>query len=46
MAVESDSSNPDKWGEIDKMLNMTAERLRELGASVELADVGTQQVTK
>ncbi|KAM4633897.1 beta-Ala-His dipeptidase-like [Polymixia lowei] len=44
VAVQSESGDPDKWGEIEKMLNMTAERIREMGGHVELADVGTQQL--
>ncbi|XP_078143337.1 cytosolic non-specific dipeptidase-like [Centroberyx gerrardi] len=44
VAVQSESADPAKWGEVEKMLNMTAERIRGMGGSVELADVGPQQL--
>uniref|UniRef100_A0A668AAP8 Carnosine dipeptidase 1 n=1 Tax=Myripristis murdjan TaxID=586833 RepID=A0A668AAP8_9TELE len=45
VAVQSESSDPAKWIEVEKMLNITAQRIREMGGSVELADVGTQQLS-
>ena len=44
VAIQSDSGDPAMWGQIDRLLNMTAERIREMGGSVEMADVGTHQV--
>ncbi|KAJ8411546.1 hypothetical protein AAFF_G00163540 [Aldrovandia affinis] len=45
VAVKSDSSDRALWGEVQTLLNMTADRLREMGAQVELADTGTQQLS-
>ncbi|XP_046872284.1 beta-Ala-His dipeptidase-like [Hypomesus transpacificus] len=44
VAIQSDSGDPAMWGQIDRLLNMTAERIREMGGSVEMADVGTHQL--
>lgn len=42
VAIKSVSSWPDNRGDIDTMVNWTADKLRALGAEVELAELGTQ----
>uniref|UniRef100_A0A4W5R7R2 Peptidase M20 dimerisation domain-containing protein n=1 Tax=Hucho hucho TaxID=62062 RepID=A0A4W5R7R2_9TELE len=44
VAVQSDSGDHTKWGEVERILNMTAVRIQEMGGTVEFADVGTHQV--
>lgn len=44
IAIESDSSNTQLRGEIDKMLNVTVKKIKKLGATVELADAGSHQL--
>ncbi|KAM6967812.1 beta-Ala-His dipeptidase-like [Aplochiton taeniatus] len=44
VAIPSDSGDPAKWFEIQKMLDITAEKIRQMGGSVELADVGAHQL--
>ncbi|KAJ8290926.1 hypothetical protein GJAV_G00019260 [Gymnothorax javanicus] len=44
VAVKSDSSDPALWGEIHSILNMTANKIKELGGQVEFAEIGTQQL--
>ncbi|KAH8340118.1 hypothetical protein KR067_009860, partial [Drosophila pandora] len=40
--IQSVSAWPDKRGEIDQMVDWTAEKLKALGTEIELADVGKQ----
>ncbi|KTF74685.1 hypothetical protein cypCar_00041399 [Cyprinus carpio] len=42
IAVESDSSDVTKRSDLHRMMDMTAEKLRLIGGSVEMVDVGTQ----
>ncbi|KAH8361679.1 hypothetical protein KR084_011451, partial [Drosophila pseudotakahashii] len=42
VGIQSVSAWADKRGEIDRMVNWTADRLKALGAEIELADVGQQ----
>uniref|UniRef100_A0A673KQE8 Beta-Ala-His dipeptidase-like n=1 Tax=Sinocyclocheilus rhinocerous TaxID=307959 RepID=A0A673KQE8_9TELE len=42
IAVESDSSDVTKRPDLHRMMDMTAEKLRLVGGSVEMVDVGTQ----
>lgn len=42
VAIKSVSAWPDTRSDITTMVNWTAEKLKALGASIELADVGTQ----
>lgn len=42
--MESDSSDVTKRSDLDRMMDMTAEKLRLIGGSVEMIDVGTQAV--
>ncbi|XP_006635735.2 cytosolic non-specific dipeptidase-like isoform X1 [Lepisosteus oculatus] len=44
VAIESESSNSQSWKEVEKMLNVTAGQIRDLGGSVELASVGSQEM--
>lgn len=44
IAVESDSSDVTKRSDLHRMMDMTAEKLRLIGGSVEMVDVGTQSV--
>nr|BAF48785.1 serum carnosinase [Anguilla japonica] len=45
VAVKSDSNDHTLWGEIHKILNMTANRIQEMGGQVEFADIGTQKLS-
>ncbi|KAJ8288342.1 hypothetical protein COCON_G00010010 [Conger conger] len=45
VAVKSDSSHRVHWGDIHRILNMTADRIKEMGGQVEFADIGTQQLS-
>lgn len=45
MAVESDSSNVLKRPELHRMMEMVAQKLRQMGGTVELVDVGEQEVS-
>uniref|UniRef100_A0A8K9WQF9 Peptidase M20 dimerisation domain-containing protein n=1 Tax=Oncorhynchus mykiss TaxID=8022 RepID=A0A8K9WQF9_ONCMY len=38
VAVQSDSGDHTKWGEVESILNMTAVRIQEMGGTVEFAD--------
>ncbi|XP_037947161.1 cytosolic non-specific dipeptidase-like [Teleopsis dalmanni] len=42
VAIQSVSAWPDKRNEIQRMVEWTADKLRNIGTQVELADVGTQ----
>ncbi|KAJ8290925.1 hypothetical protein GJAV_G00019250 [Gymnothorax javanicus] len=44
VAVESDSSDVLKRSEVEHMMNITAEKLKAMGGSVELVDVGLQEL--
>ncbi|RXN39520.1 cytosolic non-specific dipeptidase-like protein [Labeo rohita] len=44
IAVESDSSDVTKRSDLHRMMDMTAEKLRLIGGSVEMVDVGTQSL--
>uniref|UniRef100_A0A8C7M3B3 Peptidase M20 dimerisation domain-containing protein n=1 Tax=Oncorhynchus mykiss TaxID=8022 RepID=A0A8C7M3B3_ONCMY len=44
VAVQSDSGDHTKWGEVERILNMTAVRIQEMGGTVDIADVGTHQL--
>ncbi|XP_053324330.1 beta-Ala-His dipeptidase-like isoform X2 [Spea bombifrons] len=44
LAVPSDSSNPELRGEVIRMMNITADRIRDLGATVELVDMGSEKL--
>lgn len=45
VAVESDSSNIQKRAELQLMMEKVAEKLRLIGASVQLVDIGQQDVS-
>ncbi|XP_005177133.1 cytosolic non-specific dipeptidase [Musca domestica] len=42
VAIQSVSAWPDKRGEIQRMVEWTADKLKALGAEIELADIGQQ----
>ncbi|KAG7469952.1 hypothetical protein MATL_G00134320 [Megalops atlanticus] len=44
VAIQSDSSDPAMWREVKRLLNVTAQKIQEMGGRVEFADVGTQQL--
>ncbi|XP_073703004.1 beta-Ala-His dipeptidase [Garra rufa] len=44
IAVESDSSDVTKRSDLHRMMDMTAEKLRLIGGSVEMVDVGMQSL--
>nr|XP_046158609.1 poliovirus receptor-like isoform X1 [Oncorhynchus gorbuscha] len=44
VAVQSGSGDHTKWGEVERILNMTAVTIQEMGGTVDFADVGTHQV--
>ncbi|XP_066534263.1 cytosolic non-specific dipeptidase [Hoplias malabaricus] len=44
VAIESDSSDATKRGELHQMMEVVGEKLRKLGGKVELVDIGTQQL--
>lgn len=44
MAIQSVSAWPEKRGEIRRMLEVAAADIKQLGGSVELADIGKQKV--
>lgn len=43
--MESDSSNVLKRSELNRMMEMVAQKLRQMGGTVELVDVGEQEVS-
>ncbi|KAJ8005382.1 hypothetical protein DPEC_G00146040 [Dallia pectoralis] len=45
VAVESDSSDVSRRPDCQRMMNMTAEKLRAMGGNVELVDIGVQQLS-
>ncbi|XP_020353452.1 beta-Ala-His dipeptidase [Oncorhynchus kisutch] len=44
VTVQSNSGDHTKWGEVERILNMTAVRIQEMGGTVDFADIGTQQL--
>uniref|UniRef100_A0A8C8J6M7 Peptidase M20 dimerisation domain-containing protein n=1 Tax=Oncorhynchus tshawytscha TaxID=74940 RepID=A0A8C8J6M7_ONCTS len=44
VTVQSNSGDHTKWGEVERILNMTAVRIQEMGGTVDFADVGTHQL--
>ncbi|XP_043923055.1 beta-Ala-His dipeptidase-like isoform X2 [Protopterus annectens] len=44
IAIQSDSSNSQLRGEINQMLDITVQKLKQIGAMVELADAGSYQL--
>ncbi|KAG7469951.1 hypothetical protein MATL_G00134310 [Megalops atlanticus] len=44
VAVESDSSDVLKRAELDRMMDMTAEKMRKMGGKVEMVDIGLQEL--
>ncbi|XP_066572168.1 beta-Ala-His dipeptidase isoform X2 [Amia ocellicauda] len=44
VGIKSDSSDPRTWNEVERILNVTAVKIRDLGGIVEFADVGKQQM--
>lgn len=44
VAIESDSSNVLKRAELHRMMDMTAEKLRNMGGNVEMVDIGEQEL--
>uniref|UniRef100_A0A3Q3GAW4 Carnosine dipeptidase 1 n=1 Tax=Labrus bergylta TaxID=56723 RepID=A0A3Q3GAW4_9LABR len=44
VAIESDSSNVQKRPELHRMMEMTAQKLRLMGGTVELVDIGEQEL--
>ncbi|KAJ8288341.1 hypothetical protein COCON_G00010000 [Conger conger] len=44
VAVESDSSNVLKRPDLDRMMNITAEKLKAMGGNVEMVDIGLQEL--
>ncbi|XP_076135565.1 cytosolic non-specific dipeptidase [Alosa pseudoharengus] len=44
VAVESDSSDVTKRPDLHRMMDMTAEKLKGMGAEVEMVDIGTQEL--
>uniref|UniRef100_A0ABM5GB29 Cytosolic non-specific dipeptidase-like isoform X1 n=1 Tax=Pogona vitticeps TaxID=103695 RepID=A0ABM5GB29_9SAUR len=44
VAIESDSSDPLKREEVIRMMHLAAERLKELNATVELVELGSQKL--
>ncbi|XP_034730285.1 cytosolic non-specific dipeptidase [Etheostoma cragini] len=44
IAIESDSSNILKRAELHRMMDMTAQKLRLMGGTVELVDIGEQEL--
>lgn len=45
VAIESDSSNILKRPELHRMMEMAAQKLRQMGGTVELVDIGEQEVS-
>lgn len=45
VAIESDSSNVLKRPELHRMMEVTAQKLRQMGGAVELVDIGEQEVS-
>ncbi|RXM96052.1 Cytosolic non-specific dipeptidase, partial [Acipenser ruthenus] len=45
VAIPSDSSDPQAWDKIVRMLNVTADKIKTLGGNVELADLGSQKMS-
>lgn len=43
--MESDSSNVLKRSELHRMMDMVAQKLRQMGGTVKLVDVGEQEVS-
>lgn len=46
VAIQSVSACPEKRGETIRMVNWTADRLKKLGASLELCDIGNEVLSK
>lgn len=46
MQVQSVSAWPEKRGEIKKMMEMAAKDIERLGGTVEMVDIGSQQVKR
>lgn len=44
VAIESDSSNVLKRPELHRMMEKVAQKLRQMGGTVELVDIGEQEV--
>ncbi|KAJ8411545.1 hypothetical protein AAFF_G00163530 [Aldrovandia affinis] len=44
VAVESDSSDVLKRSDLERMMDMTAEKLKAMGGTVELVDIGVQEL--
>ncbi|XP_002059904.3 cytosolic non-specific dipeptidase [Drosophila virilis] len=44
VAIQSVSAWPEKRGEIDRMVNWTADKLKALGTEIELVDLGKQKL--
>lgn len=44
VAIESDSSNVLKRPELHRMMETVAQKLRQMGGTVELVDIGEQEV--
>lgn len=45
VAIESDSSNVLRRPDLHRMMEMAAQKLRQMGGTVELVDVGEQEVS-
>ncbi|XP_033915103.2 beta-Ala-His dipeptidase-like isoform X2 [Acipenser ruthenus] len=45
VAIPSDSSEPQTWDEVVRMLNVTADKIKMLGGNIEFADVGSQRMS-
>lgn len=46
VAVESDSSDATKRPDLHRMMDMTAEKLKNMGGEVEMVDIGSQEVRR
>lgn len=45
VAIESDSSNVLRRPDLHRMMEVAAQKLRQMGGTVELVDVGEQEVS-
>lgn len=45
VAIESDSANVLKRPDLHRMMEATAQKLRQMGGAVELVDIGEQEVS-
>lgn len=45
VAIESDSSNVLKRPDLNRMMETAAQKLRQMGGTVELVDIGEQEVS-